>query len=94
MADREYSLEGAGHAERNGKSASASARVRRIYFLLASLWGFVTGAIGLAAAAKLGGVEFVLSRKLVLLLAASSPAALLGGYIAAEAYREARRRLR
>lgn len=94
MANREYSLEAADHAGRNGKPASPSARLRRVYFVLASVWGFATGAIGLAAAAKLGGVEFSFSKKVLALLAASAPVALLGGYIAAEAYREARRRLR
>lgn len=94
MANPEYSLDTAGHAGRNGKPASSSAGLRRFYFVLASIWGFATGAIGLAAAAKFGGVEFAVSKRVLALLAASAPVALLGGYIAAEAYREARRRLR
>ncbi len=94
MANGEYSLEGSDHAGRNAKPANSSARLRRFYFFLASIWGFATGAIGLAAAAKLGGIEFALSKKVLAILAAAAPVALLGGYIAAEAYREARRRLR
>lgn len=94
MANPEYSLDAAARADGNGRVASASSRLRKAYFLLAALWGFATGAIGLAAAAKLGGAEFALSKKVLVLLAATAPVALLGGYIAAEAYREARRRLR
>jgi hypothetical protein len=94
MANPEYSLDATGRARRDGKQPGSPSRLRRFYFVLASLWGFATGAIGLAAAAKFGGVDFAVSKKVLALLAVSAPVALVGGYIAAEAYREARRRLR
>ena len=94
MTKPEYSLDRSTRASTNERAASPGARMRRLYFFLASLWGFGTGAIALAAGARLAGVAFGPSRALVLVLAVSLPVALGGGFIAAEAYREARRRLR
>lgn len=94
MPNSEYSLESADAGRRDGRAVGSPRRLRRAYFLLASLWGFATGAVALAVAAKLAGNGFSLSGKILVVASVAIPIALLGGFIAAEAYREARQRSR
>jgi uncharacterized membrane protein YhaH (DUF805 family) len=94
MSDPEYTVEPENRSSANGKTASRGSRTRRAYFLLSALWGFGTGAIALAVGAKLAGSAFGMSAPVLATVAVSVPVALLGGFVAAEAYREARKRSR
>ena len=68
--------------------------MRKLYFALASVWGFLIG-----TAAALGGLAAVgrplfLDSRVGLVLLVAGVFALLGGFIAAAAYREASNRFR
>ena len=80
------------HSTTSHKAKSISG-LRRFYFGLASLWGFLSGAVTLSVAFAVSGRSVP---GLPLTLAALSVGAVLavvGGVIAAGAYREARRRV-
>jgi hypothetical protein len=82
---------------RRGRSRSprrGPGRIRHLYFTLASLWGFVAGSgtilVGLAAL----GRPLRLDPTLTLVLAGAGGLALLGGFVASAAYRDASRSTR
>jgi hypothetical protein len=75
-----------------GGASRRRSRIRLLYFGLASLWGFLTGAGALAIAIKATGQDVGLDRTLVLALALAAPLALLGAGVVAAAYREVARR--
>jgi hypothetical protein len=75
---------------RERKLAGASRlRLRTLYFAIAAIWGFATGAAGLAAGLALGGRPVELDPQTSLALAACGVLALAGGLGASLAYRQA-----
>lgn len=94
MDNEEYSPPGRSNVPHDGNATSGSRRLRRFFFALAAMWGFGTGAAGIAAGLRLGGVPFSVDAKLWLALLAAGLVAIVGGIIASEAYRESRQRRR
>jgi hypothetical protein len=91
-AMREYTSDGrASHSHRR-RSADRPKRVRAFYFGLASIWGFAVGASTVAAAVRLSGIAVDLDFPALALVGCGVAFAIVGGFLAAEAYREARRR--
>ncbi len=72
-------------------SRSTRSRVRFFFFGLAALWGFTMGAAVLVIAVSLGGHEVRLSPLLVGVALPGVLLSVLGGLIAAAAYRQNRR---
>jgi hypothetical protein len=60
-----------------------------LYFTLASVWGFLTGAAAILAGLAATGRSLTLGPTVGSLLAFSTVVALLGGVVAARAYRGA-----
>jgi hypothetical protein len=78
-----------------GRSArGARSRLRLVYFGLAALWGFLTGSGAILLALSAAGRPVHLGPWVGAGLVAASGVALLGGFVAAVAYREASRRQR
>lgn len=75
-----------------GHTARAVRSMRLFYFYVAALWGFATGAAGLAVALALTGSEVSISSGLLLPLLPFGGFAVMGGAVASVAYREARNR--
>jgi hypothetical protein len=91
----EYSapLEQNRSAPRHGRAAVSHRWLRLLYFCIASVWGFLCGAIGLAIVLPGRGYPSGFQGPLVLLLLIPAiVVAILGGAVSAAAYREARRR--
>jgi hypothetical protein len=77
----------------NEKVAASHRRMRFFYFGLTAGWGFLCGALGLAAVLSIHGHSIAVEDPLVLLLLIPALAvAVLGGALASAAYRDARRR--
>jgi hypothetical protein len=76
----------------SGGGSRRRSRIRALYFGLASLWGFGTGAGALAIALKASGHDFGLDGALMLAIAIAVLLALLGAGVVAAAYREVARR--
>jgi hypothetical protein len=74
------------------RTAAPTRRIRLFYFGLASLWGFVTGVGSLASVHALSGAPVVLTLESLGLVLPGALLALVGGAVAAAAYREVRRR--
>jgi hypothetical protein len=79
---------------RRSNDASSATRRRHLFFCLASLWGYLLGVGVLAAAMSRGDVHVNVDSTLALWLLCGSLAGIVGGFVAAGAYREARRRSR
>ena len=79
---------------RRRSDSSSATRRRHMFFCLASLWGYVLGIGVLAAALSRGETEVAIDRAVALWLTGGSLAVMAGGWIAAGAYRESRRRHR
>lgn len=94
MDDDEYSRPGRSNVHQDANTTIGSRRLRRFFFALAAIWGFGAGAAGIAAGLRLGGVPFSVDAKVWLALLAGGLAAVVGGIIASEAYRESRHRRR
>ncbi len=75
-------------------SISPGRRLRRLFFCLASLWGFIVGCAGLAIGLDLRGHQIGAEDPVILLtIVTGAVLAVVGGAILAAAYREARRRI-
>jgi hypothetical protein len=68
--------------------------MRRFYFSLAAIWGFVIGGGGLAAALAFVGSPAAISTRALLALLPALLVAVAGGWVTASTYREARNRMR
>ena len=91
----EYSaLESQRRSRHSNKVAAPShRRLRLFYFVIASVWGFLSGAVGVGAALAVRGRPLGIEDPVVLLtLICAMGLALVGGAITAAAYRAARRR--
>jgi hypothetical protein len=75
-------------------SARSRTRLRSTYFGLASLWGFLTGSGAVLLGLAIAGRPVELGLGTDVLLIGGGAVALLGGLVAAAAYREASRRQR
>jgi hypothetical protein len=87
------------HRRRRGSRRAAAGRsertrLRALYFALASLWGFLIGTATLLFGFSLGGVQLELSPLAIIAMSAAVVLAVVGGMIAARAYRDASRRRR
>lgn len=78
-------------ARSNGASTT---RLRSIYFVLAALWGFLTGIGAVAAGSHLGGTPLQIGAWTVGVAVPGIALAMLGGIVVGNAYREARERRR
>ena len=90
----EYTREG-GSVARGHTRAHTTRTVRSMrlfYFYVAALWGFATGAAGLAVALSLTGAGVSIGPSLLLPLLPFAGFAVMGGAVASLAYREARNR--
>jgi hypothetical protein len=77
----------------NKNAAPSHRRLRLFYFVIASVWGFLSGAVGVGMALSVLGRPLGIEEPVVLLsLVAAMGVALVGGAITAAAYRAARRR--
>lgn len=94
VAGREYIADSAPRRKTPVRRIRSSTRLRFAYFAFASLWGFLAGVGSLLAATSLVGKTPRLGVSLVTTLVPGAALAVLGGIVAAAAYREARRRLR
>jgi hypothetical protein len=83
-----------GALRRRGGDATGSSRRRSLYFCLAALWGYVLGIAVLAAALSRGDEAVALDGGTALWLVGGTLFGLAGGWTAAGAYRESRRRHR
>jgi hypothetical protein len=63
-------------------------RIRTVYFTLASVWGFVTGTVAILGVLSASGRPLTLELKSGVVLTLATLVALLGGLVAARAYRE------
>lgn len=83
-------------AKRSSRSAQqrSRTRLRRLYFSLAAIWGFLVGTGAILGGLAARGRPLRLDPIVAVLLLAAGGMALIGGIIAAAAYREARRRQR
>lgn len=68
--------------------------LRSVYFSLASVWGFGVGVVSLVAAVTLKGNRVSVGAGELAILGSALALAVAGGFIAAAAYRDARRRSR
>lgn len=81
--------------ESDRKVAPSHRRLRLLYFVIASIWGFLSGAVGVGVALAARGRVVGIEDPVVLVsLAPALGVALMGGAISAAAYRAARRRSR
>ena len=71
------------------KKVGRHALLRRIYFASASLWGFMLGMGFLAVALSAGGSEVPKDLKTLGMVAGGTVLSIIGGLVAAKAYREA-----
>ena len=60
-----------------------------IYFTIASLWGFLVGTAALLGGLVVAGRPLSLSLPVALALALAAAVALVGGFVASSAYRQA-----
>jgi hypothetical protein len=81
-----------GSAAPNGSRARQ--RVRAIYFVLATLWGFAMGSAAMLAASASAGRAVQLDQPAAVALALGLVVALGGGVLASRAYRETSQRFR
>lgn len=79
-------------SRRAAANRSQRRRLRFVYFSLASLWGFLIGTVTLLFGFSLGGKRLDLSPVAVVAMSAAVLLAVIGGMIAAKAYRDASRR--
>jgi len=80
------------HGHHRARATRAVRSMRLFYFYVAALWGFATGAAGLAVALALTGSGVSISSGLLLPLLPFAGFAVMGGAVASVAYREARNR--
>ena len=85
---REYS------AESTTRHRSSSANRRRLFFGLASLWGFIAGVVGLLISMSFAGQPVRPSEAAIPGLIPTAVVAVGGGYVMAAAYNESKRRSR
>ena len=79
--------------ESHRRVAPSHRRLRRLYFAIAAIWGFLSGAVGVGAALAVRGRPVGIEDPLVLLaLLPAIALAVAGGVVIAAAYRAARRR--
>lgn len=91
----EYSVEPVQPRKRSAAATpGTTSRVRVLYFMLATGWGFAIGAGGLAAALSAVGQRVAFTPGLLAALVPAVAFAAAGGWVASSAYREARNRLR
>lgn len=76
-------------SDRRGSSRLRHRRLRTLYFALASVWGFLAGTTGVVVSMAAGGRPLGFGPRVGTVLAASTVIAVLGGLIAARAYRDA-----
>jgi len=81
-----------GSSRRASASSNQRRRLRLIYFSLASLWGFLIGTATLLFGLSLEGTRLDLSPAAIIAMSAAVVLAVVGGIVAARAYREAARR--
>ena len=70
------------------KKVSRHATTRRIYFAVAALWGFILGSGFLAVALSADGNAIPKDSKTLGMVAAGAILSVIGGLVAAKAYRE------
>lgn len=75
------------------RAGARSSRIRLVYFLLASAWGFVTGTTAVAGLLAAVGRPLTLEPRSAVALAGAGVVALVGGVVASRAYRETRSRV-
>ena len=68
--------------------AGRHTKVRRVYFAIASLWGFLLGTGFLAVALSAGGNGVPRDLKTLGMVAGGAVLSIIGGLVAAQAYRE------
>lgn len=78
----------------SSRHSSASARRRLLFFGLAAVWGFLTGATGLLAAMSVAGQPVQPGLRVISGLVPALLVAIGGGCVMAAAYRESKRRSR
>lgn len=66
--------------------------MRAAFFAIASAWGFLAGMVALAMAQRSAGLEVAFDTHTLLFVVPGVVAACGGGWLAAAAYRENRRR--
>jgi hypothetical protein len=91
----EYSVPESQRRSRHGNKDAAPShrRLRLFYFVIASIWGFLSGAVGVGAALAARGRPLGIEDPVILFsLVSAMGLALAGGAITAAAYRAARRR--
>jgi len=66
--------------------------LRLFYFTLASLWGFLAGSVAILGGLHVGGYPLALDTGLSILVAIAAVLAVVGGVVAASAYRDAAHR--
>jgi len=92
--ERDHPAEAAPRRRRRRQRPGASAarvkrrRIRTVYFTLASVWGFVTGTVAILGVLSASGRPLTLEPKSGAVLGLATLVALLGGAVAARAYRE------
>jgi hypothetical protein len=67
-------------------------RLRLVYFILASVWGFMSGTVAVIVSLSLLGQPVELQVPVAIAIAAAAVLALVGGAVAARAYRETTQR--
>ena len=81
---------------RNSRQATSDRnqrrRLQRVYFSLASLWGFLIGTATLLFGFSLSGRQLELNPVAIVAMSAAVVLAVVGGMVASRAYREASRR--
>ncbi len=80
-----------GHSRQRREAARPVQRVRAFYFCLSSIWGFAVGASAVAVGVRLSGSTVGLDLPVLGLVVGGVAVAVVGGLMAAAAYREARR---
>jgi membrane associated rhomboid family serine protease len=91
MNPTEYSRD---RSPRQARPGGSTTRLRALFFALAALWGFVAGIGALVAGFQLNGQPVRVGPWLIGTAIPGALFAIVGGIVAANAYREARDRRR
>jgi hypothetical protein len=78
----------------SSRHRSGSSTRRLVFFVLASIWGFMAGIVGLLAAVELEGQHLVSDARVIPALIPAFILAGVGGFVLAAAYKESKRRSR